>query len=97
MYKAQLKNDSGSYTLGWADKNYSFSAGVSLEVSEEIKEHLEATATDLKGNCLFSFTRIKDSAVIPEVPEEVSDLGEVFDTDESQKSGKKTIKKIDNK
>ena len=58
---------------------------------------MEATATDLKGNCLFSFARIKNSVVTSEVTEEVSDLGEVFDTDESQKSGKKTIKKLDNK
>ena len=97
MYKAKLKNDSGSYTLGWGEKDYSFSQGTELVVPEEIKEHLEGTATDIKGNCLFIFTRVKEEATVtPETTEEVSDLGDVFD-DEVPKTGKKSIKKIDNK
>lgn len=97
MYKAKLKNDSGSYTLGWGEKDYSFSQGTELVVPEEIKEHLEGTATDIKGNCLFIFSRVREEAVVTsEITEEVSDLGDVFN-DDAPKAGKKSIKKIDGK
>lgn len=97
MYNAKLKSGSGSYTLGWKDKNYSFKGNTELIVTEEVRDHLEKNAVDLKGICLFSFTRVKEEAIVtPEITEEVSDLGDVFN-DDVPKSGKKSIKKIDGK